>query len=96
VPEVPFGDKDAVRAFLVIVAQLRRLSRSEKGSFVDSKLCHILEMLVKTQSCAIPVMLANRHVLGAEKVFISLFDTLIFVVERHSSLTGKTFFCKFC
>eukprot|EP01034_Spumella_vulgaris_P029375 gene29375-36419_t len=66
-----------VKAFEVIITQLRGLSNYDKESSVGRQIIYILTMLSTVKSCVVPVMLAQNGVHGAEEVAISMFDAIL-------------------
>ncbi len=88
-PETPFGDEETVRAFKVIVTQLRRLLNSEERSS-GSQIVYILTTMIKVQSCVIPVMLAKKKVSGAEDLIFSLFDVILSGVGIEHSIERES------
>lgn len=89
-PEAPYKDEDTVKAFELIVTQLKSLPNCEEDSVsaLNSRVLYILHSLATVKSCVVPVLLAQGGVDGAEELVVTLFNVILSSVRSTHSEEG--------
>jgi sister-chromatid-cohesion protein PDS5 len=91
-PDAPFSDEDTMKAFDMMIAQIRGIATVDLQSTAGVKMLYILNSLATVKSCVVPVMMFQRNIEGAEELVISLVDSVMNSLRpEHSEEGGYSF-----